>query len=327
MPLRPDREKGTDMKIAVLDAATLGEDLDLSPLDALGEVKVYPATPPEKVPERLRGMDAAVINKVRLNGDNLRGLTELKLICLAATGYDNVDTAFCRSSGIAVCNVAGYSTDSVAQLTAAMALYLVNRLGPYTAAVREGTYTHGSTANLLTPVYHEMRGMTWGIAGYGRIGRRVGEIAAALGCRVLCWNRSPRPEDPWVELDELCRASDILSVHLPLSGETRGLFSEERLRLLKKDCVFINVARGAVADEKALADALLQGRLGGLGVDVYSAEPFPEEHPFYALREHPNVCLTPHMAWGALETRQRCLREIVLNMASFLRGERRNRVD
>ncbi len=315
------------MKIAVLDAATLGEDLDLSPLNALGEVAVYPATPPEKAVERLRGMDAAVINKVRLNASVLRGLDGLRLICLAATGYDNVDTAFCRSAGIAVCNVAGYSTDSVAQLTAAMALYLVNRLGPYTAAVRDGSYTRGPTANLLKPVYHELRGMTWGIAGYGRIGRRVGEIAAALGCRVLCWNRSPRPEDPWAELDELCRASDILSVHLPLTEETRGLFGEARLRLLKKDCIFINVARGAVADEAALADALREGRLGGLGVDVYSAEPFPEEHPFYALRERPDVCFTPHMAWGALETRQRCLREIVLNMEAFLRGEKRNRVE
>ena len=315
------------MKIVVLDAATLGEDLDLRPLEALGPVEVYAATPPETLRERLEGAEAAVINKLRLGEKELQGLKSLKLICLFATGYDNVDTAFCRSAGIAVCNVAGYSTDSVAQLTAAMALYLVNRLGDYTAAVREGRYTHGGVANLLKPVYHELRGMTWGIVGYGRIGRRVGEIAEALGCRVLCWHRSPREGEPWAELDEVCRASDVLSVHLPLSGETRGLFSEERLRLLKKDCVFINVARGAVADEAALARAVQEGRLGGLGVDVYSAEPFPESHPFYAIREYPNVCLTPHMAWGALETRQRCLREIVENMEAFLRGEKRNRVE
>ncbi len=315
------------MKIAVLDAATLGEDLDLRPLEALGPVEVYRATPPEAVRERLQGVEAAVINKVRLNEENLRDLPELKLICLAATGYDNVDTAFCRKAGIAVCNVAGYSTDSVAQLTAAMALSLVNRLGDYTAAVREGRYSRGATANLLTPVYHELRGMTWGVAGWGRIGRRVGEIAEVLGCRVLCWHRSPRPGEPWTELEALCRESDILSIHLPLSEETRGLFGEERLRLLKKDCIFINVARGAVADEAALAAALREGRLGGLGVDVYSVEPFPETHPFYAIRECPNVCFTPHMAWGALETRQRCLREIVANMEAFLRGEKRNRVD
>lgn len=315
------------MKIVVLDAATLGADLDLTPLEALGEVEVWPATAPEETALRLADADAAVINKVRLNGENLAGCRRLKLICLAATGYDNVDTAWCRSAGIGVCNVAGYSTDSVAQLTAAMALYLVNRLGSYTAAVRDGSYTHGPTANLLTPVYHEMRGMTWGIAGYGRIGRRVGEIAEALGCRVLAWRRHPAPGDPFTDLDTLCREADILSVHLPLTEETRGLFSEERLAMLKRDCIFINVARGAVADEAALAAAVRAGRLGGLGVDVYSREPFPEEHPFYAVRDLPNVCFTPHMAWGALETRQRCLREIVENIRAFARGERRCRVE
>ena len=315
------------MKIVVLDAATLGADLDLSPLESLGEVKVWDATPPEMVAERLAEAEAVVLNKVKLNGENLSGCKKLKLICLAATCYDNVDTAWCRSAGIAVCNVAGYSTDSVAQLTAAMALYLVNRLGSYMGAVKDGSYTRGPTANLLTPVYHELRGMTWGIAGYGRIGKRVGEIAGALGCRVLAWRRNPAPGEPCTDLDSLCRASDILSVHLPLTAETRGLFDGERLAQLKKDCIFINVARGAVADEAALAAAAAEGRLGGLGVDVYSREPFPEDHPFYAIRTLPNVCLTPHMAWGALETRQRCLAEIMENIRAFRRGEKRCRVE
>jgi glycerate dehydrogenase len=315
------------MKIVVLDAATLGADLDLSPLETLGEVEVWQATPPEKVAERLAEAEVAVLNKVKLGKDNLGGCKRLKLICLAATGYDNVDTGYCRDAGIGVCNVAGYSTDSVAQLTAAMALYLTNRLGSYMGAVRDGSYTHGPTANLLAPVYHELRGMTWGIAGYGRIGKRVGEIANALGCRVLAWRRHPAPGEPCTDLDSLCRESDILSVHLPLTAETRGLFSAEKLALLKKDCIFINVARGAVADEEALAAAVREGRLGGLGVDVYSTEPFPEAHPFYAIRTLPNVCLTPHMAWGALETRQRCLREIMENIRAFRRGEKRCRVE
>ena len=315
------------MKIAVLDAATLGADLDLSPLGELGQLEVWPSSTPREAGERLAEAEIAVINKVPLNGENLAGNRRLKLIYLAATGYDNVDTAFCRAAGIGVCNVAGYSTDSVAQLTAAMALYLANRLGSYTEAVRSGSYSRGPTANLLSPVYHELRGMTWGVAGYGRIGRRVGEIAGALGCRVLAWRRSPQPGEPCTDLDDLCRRADILSVHLPLTEETRGLFSRERLATLKKDCIFINVARGAVADEAALAAAVREGRLGGLGVDVYSREPFPEEHPFYAVRDLPNVCFTPHMAWGALETRQRCLREIVENIRAFTRGERRCRVE
>ena len=315
------------MKIVVLDAATLGADLDLSPLESLGEVEVWQATPPEKVAERLAEAEVAVLNKIKLSGDNLGGCKKLRLICLAATGYDNVDTAYCRSAGVGVCNVAGYSTDSVAQLTAAMALYLVNRLGSYMGAVRDGSYTHGPTANLLAPVYHELRGMTWGVAGYGRIGKRVGEIARALGCLVLAWRRDPAPGEPCTDLEPLCRMSDVLSVHLPLTAETRGLFSAEKIAWMKKDCIFINVARGAVADEEALAAALREGRLGGLGVDVYSREPFPEEHPFYAIRSLPNVCLTPHMAWGALETRQRCLQEIMENIRAFTRGEKRCRVE
>ena len=315
------------MKIVVLDAATLGADLDLSPLESLGEVEVWQATPPEKVAERLAEAEVAVLNKIKLSGDNLGGCKKLRLICLAATGYDNVDTAYCRSAGVGVCNVAGYSTDSVAQLTAAMALYLVNHLGSYMGAVRDGSYTHGPTANLLAPVYHELRGMIWGVAGYGRIGKRVGEIARALGCRVLAWRRDPAPGEPCTDLETLCRMSDVLSVHLPLTAETRGLFSAEKIAWMKKDCIFINVARGAVADEEALAAALREGRLGGLGVDVYSREPFPEEHPFYAIRSLPNVCLTPHMAWGALETRQRCLQEIMENIRAFTRGEKRCRVE
>ncbi len=315
------------MKIVVMDAATLGADLDLSPLETLGELTVWSATPPEEVTRRLAEAEVAVINKVKLNGENLSGCKRLKLICLAATGYDNVDTAWCRGAGVAVCNVAGYSTDSVAQLTAAMALYLVSRLGSYMGAVKDGSYTHGPTANLLTPVYHELRGMTWGVAGYGRIGKRVAQIASALGCRVLAWRRSPATGEPCTDLDTLCRESDVLSVHLPLTAETRGLFSAEKLALMKTDCIFINVARGAVADEGALAAAVAEGRLGGLGVDVYSREPFPEEHPFYAIRNLPNVCLTPHMAWGALETRQRCLAEIMENIRAFRRGEKRCRVE
>ena len=314
------------MRIVVLDAATLGDDLSLAPLNEVGDVTVWQTTAPEETSARVRDADVVILNKIRLNESNLSG-SRVRLICVAATGYDNIDTAWCRANGITVSNVVGYSTDSVAQLTAAMALYLTEHLGTYTAAVRSGRYSHGSTANILSPVYHELRGMTWGVAGYGRIGRRVAEIAQVLGCRVLCWRAHPQAGDPFVPLEELCRQSDILSVHLPLNDATRGLFSRELIGLCKPSCLFINVARGAVADEAALAEALTEGRLGGLGIDVYSAEPFPATHPFYAIREREDVCFTPHMAWGGMETRQRCIREIGENIAAFLRGERRNRVD
>ena len=315
------------MKIAVLDAATLGGDLDLSPLSEIGETQVWQGTRPEEMAAHLGDAEIAVVNKVRMNGETLRGNRSLRLICIAATGFDNIDTAWCGENGIAVCNVKGYSTDSVAQLTVAMALHLTCRLGEYMEAVRDGSYSAGGVANRLTPPYHEIAGKTWGIAGYGSIGRRVADAARALGCRVIAFKRTPEAGVECVSAEELCRRSDILSVHLPLNAETRNLFSRERIALMKPGAVFINAARGAETDEAALAEALREGRLGGLGVDVYTREPFPEDHPFYALRNHPGACFTPHMAWGAVEARERCLREIMENIRAFERGERRNRVD
>ena len=314
------------MKITVLDAATLGNDLSLAPLEEAGEVTVYQVSAPEEIAERIRDADVAVMNKVRLNASNLSG-SRVKLICIAATGYDNIDIAWCREHGIAVCNVVGYSTDSVAQLTVAMALYLTQHLAEYTAFVRDGSYSTSGVANRLTPAFHELTGKTWGIAGYGNIGRKVAAAAAALGCRIIAYKRTPESGVTCVDLDTLCRESDILSVHLPLNEGTRGLFSREEIALMKPDSLFINVARGAVADEQALADAIREGKLGGLGVDVYSAEPFPETHPFYAIRGDSRVCMTPHLAWGAYEARERCIREIVLNIRAFQEGQRRNCVN
>ncbi len=314
------------MQIAVLDAATLGEDLSLEPLEQFGEVTVYPTTDADDIPERIREADVVIINKIKLNETNLTG-SSVRLICVAATGYDNIDTGWCRKHGIAVSNVVGYSTDSVAQLTVAMALYLTQHLAEYTRYVRDGSYTRSGIANRLSPAFHELTGKTWGIAGYGHIGKRVGDAAAALGCRVIAYKRNPVSNVPCVDIDTLCRESDILSVHLPLNDRTRGLFSAEKIAMMKPDALFINAARGAVTDEQALANALREGRIGGLGIDVYSREPFPENHPFYSIREDDRVCLTPHLAWGAYEARVRCLEEIVLNIRAFSEGKKRSYVN
>ena len=307
------------LNICVLDAATLGEDLDLTPLSAVGQVKVYATTAPEEVAERLVDCDMVLINKIKLGANNLRWATRL--------GYDNIDVEYCRTHGIGVANVVGYSTNNVAQLTVAMALSLITHLPTYNRITADGSYTRGGVANCLTPAYHEIAGKTWGIAGYGNIGGAVGRIAEAMGCRVLAYKRTPVEGVACVDLETLCRESDILSIHLPLNDATRGILDAAHIAMLKQDAIVINVARGAVTDEAALAQALAEGRIGGLGVDVYSTEPFPETHPFYALRERENICLTPHMAWGSIEARRRCLQEIILNMEAFLRGERRNRLD
>ena len=314
------------MKIAVLDASTLGDDLDLSVLTAAGEVSVFDSTSSSEIADHVSDSEAVIINKVKLGEYELLQCPNLKLVCVAATGYDNVDISFCREKGIAVCNVVGYSTSSVAQLAVSMVLYLANHLEEYTSKVRSGEYSHGGVANILKPVYHELDGKVWGIAGYGNIGRKVGKIAEALGCRVLVFKRDPVDDAECVDLETLCKQSDILTVHLPLSETTRGIFSSDLISQLKEDCIFVNVARGAVTDENALADAVRNGKIAGLGVDVYSREPFSEDHPFWQIKDLKNVCLTPHMAWGAYEARKRCIEEIIKNIESFRRGDRRNRI-
>ena len=314
------------MKISVLDASTLGDDLDLSLLSSAGEVVIYDSTSSDEIKEHVADSDAVVINKVRLGENELSQCHTLKLICVAATGFDNIDTEYCKENGIAVCNVVGYSTSSVAQLAVSMVLYLTDHLEEYTSKVRSGEYSHGGVANILKPVYHELDGKVWGIAGYGNIGRKVGKIAEALGCRVIAFKRDPVDDVECTDLETLCRESDILTVHLPLNDSTRGIFSAGLISELKKECIFVNVARGAVTDEAALAEAVKQGRIAGLGVDVYSKEPFTEDHPFWSIKNMPNVCLTPHMAWGSYEARKRCMEEIMLNIDSFKKGGNRNRV-
>lgn len=315
------------MKITVLDSASLGDDLDLSRFGKFGEVTVHRATTPENAAEHLAGAEVAVLNKVRLTAEILAGAPSLKLICEAATGYDNIDLSYCRAHGIAVCNVVGYSTQCVAQLTVTMALSLITRTAEYTAFAKSGDYTASGIPNRLTPVFHEISGKTWGVIGYGNIGKQVARVADALGCRVIVHKRTPVPERVCVDLDEICRESDILSIHTPLTPATRNLIDRKHLAMMKPDAILINVARGAVTDETALADAIRERRLGGLGVDVYSQEPFPKDHPFYAIKDYPNVMLTPHMAWGGFETRRRLLEEMLENFRSYQSGKQRNRVD
>ncbi len=315
------------IRAVILDGATLGEDISFSSLRNVSDLTVYPLTAPHEVADRIKEADVVIVNKIKLNETNLADAEKLKLICVAATGYDNIDLAYCRSRSVAVCNVVGYSTGSVAQLTVAMVLSLVFHLPTFTDFVRTGAYTASGVANRLTPAFHELAGKTWGILGAGNIGRQVARIAEAFGCRVIVCRRTPDPDYPTVDVDTLCREADILSVHTPLTDETRGIISRARIAEMKPGAIFVNVARGAVADEAALADAVREGHLGGIGIDVYTEEPFSAAHPLYAVRDLPNVCLTPHMAWGAVEARQRCIDEIAQNIRACFAGERRFRVD
>lgn len=314
------------MKITVLDSATLGNDIDLSLFNELGDVNIFDVSPRETVSERIKDTDVCIINKVKLDEEVLKGAKNLKLICIAATGYDNIDTAYCKSNGIAVCNVAGYSANSVSQLTLAMVLSASVNLNAFRNSVANGSYSAGNVQNILTPVYYELCGKTWGIIGYGGIGRRVGAAASALGCKVIVNKRTPVDDAKCVSLETLLRESDIITVHVPLTEQTRGMIGFDELESMKDGVFLVNVARGAVLDEEAVANAVISGKLGFFGCDVYSIEPMPADHPFDKIKNYENVCLTPHMAWGAYEARVRCMNEIKLNVISFLNGESRNRI-
>ncbi len=316
------------MKIAVLDAGTLGDDLSLSPLSEFGEVVIYRETPPELVAERIADADIAVLNKVRLGEENLGCAKRLKLICITATGFDNVDTAYCRSAGIGVVNVVGYSTDSVAQITLSIVLSLFSRLREYDEYVRSGRYSAGTAHNRLIPVYHELAGKIWGVVGYGNIGRKVASVANAFGCKVVCSRRrqTGQEADEVLPLDELLRVSDVVTLHVPLNENTRNLISRQRLALMKPDAILVNAARGGVWDEAAVSEALLAGKLGGIGSDVYAKEPMAKDHPFVSLAGSDQAIFTPHMAWGAYEARVRCLEDICQSIRSFLDGGKRSRI-
>ena len=314
------------MKISFLDASTLGRDIDLSLYEKYGELNIYQSTAENEFNSHVGDSDVIITNKLKVGRHNLPTCPNVKLICVTATGFDNIDTEYCKEHGIAVCNVVGYSTQNVAQLTLATALSLMCHLTEYNRSVADGSYTRGGVANILTPVYHEIYGKTWGIVGYGNIGKQVGAVAKALGCKVIVYKRTPIEGEECVDIDTLCRESDIISVHTPLNDGTRGLISRERIAMMKNDAILINVARGAVCDEAAIADAILEGKLGGAGIDVYSKEPFSEDHPIARIAGLDNVILTPHMAWGSYEARVRCCEEIALNIESYIKGEKRNRI-
>ncbi len=315
------------LKIVILDAGSIGDDIDYGIFSKFGEVTVYQSTTPEEFPEKAKDAHIILQNKYKLNKESLIHAPNLRLVCEAATGFDNIDVEFCREKGVAVTNVPGYSTECVAQLTLAMVLQIIMHLPEYTKYVSDGSYTASGAANRLTPQFNELCGKTWGIVGLGNIGRKVAEIAKVFGCQVIACKREPVDDIKCTDIDTLCREADIISLHTPLNEATRGMIGEKQLSLMKKNAILVNVARGAILDEGAVANAVLSGRIAGFGCDVYSAEPFPASHPYVKIAALPNVCMTPHIAWGAFETRTRLIGEMAKNIEAFLNGEERNRVE
>ena len=315
------------MKIKVLDRSAMGFDLSFESLSEFGEVEIYDNTSKEELCDRIADAEILVINKIKMNAEALRSAPMLKLVCVFATGYDNVDIMTARELGIAVCNVPAYSTDSVTLFTVSNVLYLYSHLAEYQRHVTSGKYTLLGKANAITPIYHELRGKTWGIIGFGNIGQSVAKVAEAFGCNILVNKRTATDGYRCVDIDTLCKESDIITIHCPLNESSYHLINEEKINLMKPDVIIVNEARGAVIDEEAVANAVLSGRISAFGSDVYSVEPFDKKHPFTKIMGLDNVCLTPHSAWGAIEARERCLGVIYSNINGYLSGNVVNRVD
>lgn len=314
------------MNITVLDAATLGEDVTFEKWEALGNLTVYKYTYASEVVPRLKDSDIAIINKVKMTDEVIKSLPKLKLICVTATGYDNISLSACKERGVALCNVKGYSTHSVAQVTMALVLSLMTHLDEYCDSAKNGEYQNSGIENRLTPVFHELYGKTFGIVGLGNIGRQVARIAEAFGCNVLCFKRTPDQNYCCVDLETLLKNADIVTLHLPLNDQTEKIIGEKELSLMKPNAILVNVSRGAVTDEKAVAEALKNHTIGGFATDVYSVEPMENISPLNEIKDFENVLLTPHMAWGAYESRIRCINEIAENIAAYIKNERRNRI-
>lgn len=315
------------MKIVFLETDTLGNDVDLTPFDNLGEVVKYPYWDPELKEERLRDADIIVVNKIPMKEKNLDAAKNLKLICLTSTGTNIVDFNYTNSRNIAVANARGYSTNSVVQHTFALLFYLYEKLSYYDHYVKSGQYIKSDNFSHFKVRFHELAGKTWGIIGLGEIGRGVANIAKAFGCEVIYYSTSGKNNNSdykRVDLDTLLSESDIVSIHAPLNDMTRGLIGESQLRMMKKDAILLNLGRGPIIDEQALTKALKENWIGGAGLDVLSAEPMSASNPLIEIQDSTKLIITPHIAWATVEARRKVVDEVYKNIEAFLKGEERN---
>lgn len=318
------------MKLVVLERNSVGTDVDVSCFERFGEVEYYPNTVAENTAERVKDADIVIANKAPMNENTLKDAPNVKLICLFATGFDNVDLAYCKSRGIKVANVVNYSTAAVVQHTLLLALALEEKLIHYDNYVKSGEYGAQDRFSNFDRPFGEFDGKTWGIVGMGNIGRGVAKVAQALGCKVIFYSASGKStctDYERVEFDELLTQSDILSLHCPLSDRTRGLINKEAFSKMKKSAILVNVARGPVVDTQALYEALTQGQIAAAGLDVLEKEPISRDNPLNEIKDSTKLIITPHLAWASTEARERLVAEVVKNIQAFLDGEDRNVVN
>lgn len=308
------------MKIVSVDMCTLSAgDIDFSPLEKLGEVTYYDTLTPGGLKKAAAGAEALLVNKAIVDAELVSDCPNLKFVGTYATGYNNVDLAACSQRGITVCNVPGYSTHAVAQHVFAMLLMLCGSVDKYSASVCKGDWKRAKTFSYMPWQTVEVYGKTFGVYGYGNIGRAVARIAEALGMNVIVCTRTPPKDCPYelVTADQIFARSDFLSLHCPLTEQTNGIVNARTLSLMKKEAILINTARGGLVDEEALAAALNSGALGGACLDVLASEPMKKDCPLFRAK---HTVITPHIAWVPRETRQRLVNAVVDNLKCFISG-------
>lgn len=315
------------MRIVLLEADTLGIDMDLSSFEQFGEFISYGRTDTGDISRRIAEADIIIVNKLPMNAHTLSGAKSLKLICVSATGINNIDLEYVRSRGISVANAAGYSTAMVAQHTFALYFYLAQKMRYYDDFVKSGEYTRCPVFSHFTQPFGELAQKTWGIIGLGSIGKKTAAIASAFGCRVVYYSTTGKNKDPLyqqVDFPTLLNESDVISVHAPLNPDTEDMFNQKAFVKMKNSAVLINVARGPIINESDLYHALTSGEIAGAALDVLSREPMAPDNPLLQLKDSTKLLITPHIGWAGIESRSRLIAEVTENIRSFINHTPRN---
>jgi len=309
------------MKIVFLDQATMGDDISFTQFEELGDYTGWPLTSPEEIAERISDADVVIVNKVVLGKQEIDSAPRLRLICVAATGTNNIDSEYAASKGIPVKNVKGYSTESVTQITFAQILALLNHIQYFDNFVKSGEYSRGKMYSNLQRQFSELSSMKIGIIGMGDIGRNVARIATAFGAEVQYSSTSGVAhckDYPMVPFEELLRTSDIISIHSPLNEKTKNLITMKEMKLMKSSAMIVNIGRGGIVNERDLASAVDEGIIAGAAIDVFEKEPFPSDHPFLLMSHPDRILLTPHVGWASVQARTRLAGMIVQNIKSIM---------
>ena len=309
--------------IVFLDQKTIGKVDNLKLLSKLGKLDTHESTEPEQVVERCKGKEIIIVNKVEMTEEVMKQLPDLKLICVAATGVNNVDLNYVENNGIELRNVAGYSTDSVAQLTFAMLLYLVNKPYYYDSYVKSGAYSRSDSFTHHNESFWELKGKRMGIIGLGTIGRQVARVAESFGMEVIFYSTTGRNNHisyKRFELEDLLKSSDVISIHAPLNNQTRDLITYERMKLMRPCAILLNLGRGGIVNEKDLAKALNENVIAAAGIDVMEQEPINADNPLLKLFDKEKILITPHMAWASKESRELLVEKIARNIEVYLKN-------